>query len=124
MGCLDFARHDREMADFDLIVRSADRDIGIVDGKFAAFGSNLSGSAREEIDASKMSVFPGVIDSHVQFNEPGRTDWEGFDTGSRAAAASGSTTVFDMPLNAHPPTIDGPSLREKSGRGIEIVCRF
>src|SRR2546423_8985011 len=105
------------MADFDLIVRSADRDIGIVDGKFAAFGSNLPSSAHEEVDATKMSVFPGVIDSHVHFNEPGRTDWEGFDTGSRAAAAGGSTTVFDMPLNAHPPTIDGPSFDAKKAAG-------
>ena len=101
------------MADFDLIVRSADRDIGIVDGKFAALGSSLPSSAHEEVDATKMAIFPGVIDSHVHFNEPGRTDWEGFDTGSRAAAAGGSTTVFDMPLNAHPPTIDGPSFDAK-----------
>ena len=101
------------MADFDLIVRSADRDIGIVDGKFAAFDPSLPSSAHEEVDATKMAIFPGVIDSHVHFNEPGRTDWEGFDTGSRAAAAGGSTTVFDMPLNAHPPTIDGPSFDAK-----------
>src|SRR5436305_1563749 len=101
------------MADFDLIVRSADRDIGIVDGKFAALGSSLPSSAHEEVDATKMSVFPGVIDSHVHFNEPGRTDWEGFDTGSRAAAAGGSTTVFDMPLNAHPPTVNREAFEQK-----------
>ena len=60
-----------------------------------------------------LTVFPGVIDAHVHFNEPGRTDWEGFATGSRAAAAGGTTTVFDMPLNAHPPTIDGPAFDAK-----------
>jgi allantoinase len=54
-----------------------------------------------------------VIDAHVHFNEPGRTDWEGFATGSRAAAAGGTTTVFDMPLNAHPPTIDRESFEQK-----------
>ncbi|MEP7015552.1 MAG: allantoinase AllB [Verrucomicrobiota bacterium] len=100
------------MADFDLIVR-AENDIGVAGGKFVALGQNLGGSAREEIDATKMSIFPGVIDSHVHFNEPGRTDWEGFETGSRAAAAGGTTTVFDMPLNSHPPTTDGPSFDAK-----------
>lgn len=96
------------MSDFDLLVRG-NRDIGIADEKFVAIGTNLKGTAREEIDATKMSIFPGVIDSHVHFNEPGRTNWEGFETGSRAAAAGGTTTIFEMPLNAHPPTIDGPS---------------
>src|SRR6266550_6266653 len=100
------------MSDFDLLIRS-DKDIGIADGKFGAIGESLRGSARQEIDATALSIFPGVIDAHVHFNEPGRTDWEGFDTGSRAAAAGGSTTVFDMPLNAHPPTNDGPSFEAK-----------
>jgi len=101
------------VSDFDLLVRGRERDIGIVDGRFAAIAPNLRGSAGEEIDATKMSIFPGVIDSHVHFNEPGRTDWEGFETGSRAAAAGGTTTVFEMPLNAHPPTIDGASFDAK-----------
>src|SRR5438034_9146460 len=100
------------MSDFDLLVRS-EQDIGIADGKFVAIGKNLRGSAREEIDAMQLSIFPGVIDAHVHFNEPGRTDWEGFATGSRAAVAGGTTSVFDMPLNAHPPTIDGPSFDQK-----------
>jgi allantoinase len=101
------------MSDFDLLVRGRERDIGIVEGKFAAIGPNLRGSAREEFNATKMSIFPGVIDSHVHFNEPGRAEWEGFETGSRAAAAGGTTTVFDMPLNSHPPTIDGASFDAK-----------
>ena len=100
------------MSDFDLIVRS-EQDIGISEGKIVALGPNLSGAATSEIDASKLSIFPGVIDSHVHFNEPGRTEWEGFETGSRAAAAGGTTTIFDMPLNSHPPTIDGPSFDAK-----------
>jgi len=100
------------MSDFDLLVRS-ERDIGIADGKIAALGRNLRGSAVAEIDANALTIFPGVIDAHVHFNEPGRTDWEGFLNGSRAAAAGGTTTVFDMPLNAHPPTIDGPSFDAK-----------
>lgn len=95
------------MSDFDLIIRGEERDIGIHGEKVVALGNNLSGSAREEIDATRLSIFPGVIDAHVHFNQPGRTDWEGFETGSRAAAAGGTTTVCEMPLNAQPPTIDG-----------------
>ncbi|MEY2520009.1 MAG: allantoinase [Verrucomicrobiota bacterium] len=91
------------MSDFDLLVRS-EQDIGISEGKIVALAENLSGSAKSEIDARDLTIFPGVIDAHVHFNEPGRTDWEGFATGSRAAAAGGTTTVFEMPLNAHPPT--------------------
>ena len=100
------------MSDFDLLIRS-EQDIGISAGKIVSLGQKLSGSARTEIDATGLSIFPGVIDSHVHFNEPGRSDWEGFATGSRAAAAGGTTTVFDMPLNAHPPTIDGPAFDAK-----------
>src|SRR2546423_1455800 len=92
------------MSDFDLLVRGNEQDIGISDGKFVALGRNLSGPAELEIDARGLTIFPGVIDAHVHFNEPGRTEWEGFATGSRAAAAGGTTTVFEMPLNAHPPT--------------------
>jgi allantoinase len=106
------------MSDFDLLVRG-EHDIGISAGKFAAIGKNLSGSAREEIDATKMSIFPGVIDAHVHFNEPGRTEWEGFETGSSAAAAGGTTTIFDMPLNSHPPTTDGASFDAKRAAAEE-----
>lgn len=49
-------------------------------------------------------IFPGLVDSHVHLNEPGRTEWEGFATGTRAACSGGVTTVVDMPLNAIPPT--------------------
>ncbi|MEY2495009.1 MAG: allantoinase [Verrucomicrobiota bacterium] len=91
------------MRDFDLLVRG-EQDIGISEGKIVALAENLAGSAKSEIDARNLAIFPGVIDAHVHFNEPGRAEWEGFATGSRAAAAGGTTTVFDMPLNAHPPT--------------------
>lgn len=49
-------------------------------------------------------ILPGIVDAHVHLNEPGRTDWEGFESGTKAAAAGGVTTVVDMPLNAIPPT--------------------
>jgi len=56
------------------------------------------------IDAQDDIVIPGLVDAHVHLNEPGRTDWEGFWTGTRAAAAGGVTCVVDMPLNSIPPT--------------------
>src|SRR6476659_8404242 len=79
------------MPDFDLLIRGASNlpAIGITDGKIAALEE---GSAVEEIDATGLLVLPGVIDAHVHFNEPGRTEWEGFETGARAFAAGGTTT--------------------------------
>jgi allantoinase len=111
------------MSDFDLIVRGPGCDFGIADGKFAEIAANLRGSCREEIDATGMLILAGAIDSHVHFNEPGRTDWEGFASGSRAAAAGGTTTIFDMPLNSHPPTIDGPAFDAKraAAQGRSLV---
>jgi allantoinase len=58
-------------------------------------------------------LLPGLVDTHVHVNEPGRTDWEGFATATKAAAAGGVTTIVDMPLNSVPPTIDAPSLALK-----------
>ena len=92
------------MPDFDLLIRGAHPHpaIGIVGEKFAAFAE---GSARETIDATGLLVLPGVVDAHVHFNEPGRAEWEGWETGSRAALAGGVTTVCDMPLNSTPPVV-------------------
>jgi allantoinase len=100
------------MPDFDLLIRGAQpfENVGIADGKFAAF---TSGSARQEIDARELRLLPGVIDAHVHFNDPGRAEWEGLATGSQAAALGGITTFFDMPLNAHPPTLDRASFDAK-----------
>ncbi len=58
-------------------------------------------------------VMAGLVDSHVHVNEPGRTDWEGFSTATAAAAAGGTTTIADMPLNSIPPTVDPYALRVK-----------
>ena len=84
-------------------------DIGIADGRIVAISSELSGTSNDEIDARGLHIFPGVIDAHLHFNEPGRTEWEGFATGTKALAAGGTTAFFDMPLNAHPPTLDAAS---------------
>ncbi|MDQ2750280.1 MAG: allantoinase AllB [Actinomycetota bacterium] len=58
-------------------------------------------------------VLPGLVDSHVHVNEPGRTEWEGFATATAAAAAGGVTTIVDMPLNSIPATVNVPALRLK-----------
>ena len=89
------------------------RDILIRDGRVASFAEPGASTAAEEIDARGLYALPGVIDAHVHFNEPGRTEWEGWESGSRAAAAGGITTVIDMPLNSLPPVIDGASFDAK-----------
>ncbi len=98
----------------DLIIRGAqvvtpggvaEQDLYIDGGKFV----DASSAAKQTIDANGLTAFPGLIDSHVHFNEPGRTDWEGIATGSAALAAGGGTCFFDMPLNSSPPTLDGAS---------------
>jgi allantoinase len=69
---------------------------------------------------------PGIVDTHVHVNEPGRTEWEGFDTASAAAVAGGVTTIVDMPLNSIPPTIDVPALevKRRAAQGIVINVEF
>jgi allantoinase len=80
-------------------------DIAIAGDQITAVGSNLADDG-EEIDASGLHVFPGGIDSHVHFNEPGRTEWEDIAHGSAALAAGGYTSFIDMPLNNLPVTTD------------------
>ncbi|KAI4299370.1 hypothetical protein L6164_032837 [Bauhinia variegata] len=65
------------------------------------------------IDYGEAVVMPGLIDAHVHLNEPGRTEWEGFLSGTKAAAAGGVTTVVDMPLNNHPTTVSKETLELK-----------
>ncbi len=65
------------------------------------------------LDAGDLVVLPGLVDTHVHINEPGRTEWEGFETATRAAAAGGVTTLVDMPLNSVPPTTTLEGLRAK-----------
>jgi allantoinase len=65
------------------------------------------------VDAGDLIVMPGLVDKHLHVNEPGRTDWEGFETATRAAAAGGVTTLLDMPLNSIPATTSVAALREK-----------
>jgi allantoinase len=96
----------------DLVVRGDAYDITIEGGKIVAIGPGLPGAA-EEIDARGLHIFPGLIDVHLHFNEPGRTDWEGAATGSRALAAGGGTLFFDMPLNSSPCTVNADAFDRK-----------
>jgi allantoinase len=78
--------------------------------------------ASEILDAKDLLVIPGLVDTHVHVNEPGRTDWEGFATATRAAAAGGITTLIDMPLNSVPATTKSSAL-EKKRRSAAKQCR-
>jgi allantoinase len=106
---------------YDLIVRGGTvvtpagavaADVACAGGKIVRIAPGLAGAA-ETVDARGLHVLPGIIDSHVHFNEPGRTDWEGIETGSRALAAGGGTAFFDMPLNSLPPVTDAASFARK-----------
>jgi allantoinase len=88
-------------------------DLAIADGRITEIGPALPGSRNVELDIKGLHVFPGVVDAHVHFNEPGREEWEGFATGTAALAAGGTTTYFDMPLNSHPPTVDARAFDRK-----------
>jgi len=82
------------------------------DGTIAAIDRGGAG-ADDLLDVGSLVVSPGVVDCHVHVNEPGRTDWEGFTTATRAAAAGGVTTLVDMPLNCIPVTTTGAALKAK-----------
>lgn len=119
---------------YDLVVRGArvltsagiaPREVGVIDGVVMALeplGNRLQG--REVIElADDETLIPGLVDSHVHINEPGRTDWEGFASATRAAAAGGVTTVIDMPLNSIPATVnvDALELKRSVARGQAFV---
>src|SRR5690242_2851984 len=87
-------------------------DLLIEDGLIAAIAPEVAGGG-EEIDARGLTIFPGLIDVHVHFNEPGRTEWEGAASGSRALAAGGGTMFIDMPLNSSPCTVGVREFRIK-----------
>lgn len=96
-------------------------DVVVRDGRIAAvepFGSARDG---ELIDLGLHTLLPGLVDTHVHVNEPGRTSWEGFDTATRAAAAGGVTTLIDMPLNSVPPTTTVEHLEVKRAAAAGAV---
>ncbi|WP_018623210.1 allantoinase AllB [Spirosoma luteum] len=86
----------------------------VKDGRIADVLSEVpAGFDADVIDLQDSVLMPGVIDPHVHINEPGRTDWEGFDTATKAAIAGGITTLVDMPLNASPVTTTANALDRK-----------
>ncbi|MFL6026791.1 MAG: allantoinase AllB, partial [Friedmanniella sp.] len=116
-----FAGDHRE---FDLVIRGrrilttagvVAREVGIRNEKIVAIeplGAGLRGREVVEL-ADDETLLPGLVDTHVHINEPGRTEWEGFASATRAAAAGGVTTVLDMPLNSIPATVNAPALEYK-----------
>lgn len=109
---------------FDLVVRAGravvegrevTATVGVRDGRVAEVAEGEAGwRGAEEVELADDEVLlPGLVDTHVHVNEPGRTEWEGFATATRAAAAGGVTTIVDMPLNSIPPTTDPAALEVK-----------
>lgn len=112
------------MAHPDLLIRGrrvllptglAPATLHVANGKITAVTA-LDAPAPSDVtlvDAGALLVTPGIVDSHVHINEPGRTEWEGFRTATEAAAAGGITTVVDMPLNSIPPTTSADAAKRK-----------
>ncbi|KAK8095960.1 Allantoinase [Apiospora kogelbergensis] len=106
------------LPDESLVLTPASISISPESGKIVAIvpavlpQSSFPSSATYLNYGSKLLI-PGLVDAHVHLNEPGRTEWEGFNTGTRAAASGGVTTVIDMPLNAIPPTTTVAGFKEK-----------
>ena len=103
----------------------AAREVGVRDGRIVAIeplGNHLGGATVIEL-ADDEVLLPGLVDTHVHVNEPGRTDWEGFASATRAAAAGGVTTIIDMPLNSIPPTCDvaALALKQAAAQGQAFV---
>ncbi|SDI79352.1 allantoinase AllB [Alteribacillus bidgolensis] len=94
-------------------------DVAVKDGKISAIAKNLDVETHQVINAQGQYVMPGMIDTHVHICEPGRTEWEGFITGTKALAAGGTTSYVDMPLNALPATVDKKSLDLKKAAAKE-----
>ncbi|MET0989577.1 MAG: allantoinase AllB [Glaciihabitans sp.] len=115
-------------APFSLVIRAASAlidgeirsvDIGVIEGRIAAISNDHLHGDEVVVLAGDEVLIPGLVDTHVHINEPGRTEWEGFASATRATAAGGVTTVLDMPLNSVPPTIDVDALEFKRAVAAE-----
>src|SRR6516162_951047 len=100
------------------------RDIGLVGGRIAEIGGLTGASAAEVIDCKGLHILPGVMDTQVHFREPGLTQKEDLETGSRSAVLGGVTAVFEMP-NTNPLTTSAEALADKIARGHHRMhCDF
>jgi allantoinase len=115
----------------DLVVRGGrvvtpegiqDAELGVLHGKIVRLAPEVTDPTHTELDAAGRYIFPGIVDAHVHFNEPGRTEWEGLAYGSLALAAGGGTCFFDMPLNSEPPVLDAAALRTKRELAEQQSC--
>ena len=118
----------------DLVVRARravvdGREVAATRGRGRTAGSPPSRPYDEPVAAAQVVdladdevLLPGLVDTHVHVNEPGRTEWEGFATATRAAALGGVTTIVDMPLNSVPPTTTRGRARGEAGRGRRARC--
>ena len=91
---------------------AASATVHVKNGRIERIGS-YDETGGEVVDCGALTIMAGVVDSHVHVNEPGRTEWEGFATATRAAAAGGVTTIVDMPLNSVPPVTTVDAVRAK-----------
>ncbi len=115
-----------------LVLPGGERDGAVLveDGRIAAILSRQELPTTVPVyDAGTLAVLPGIVDTHVHVNEPGRTDWEGYETATRAAAAGGITTIVDMPLNCIPVTTSVKAFETKlaalaEGRKLTVDCGF
>ena len=102
-------------------------DIIVRDGRIAAIETHGTESDKNVEDAGDLVIMAGLVDTHVHINEPGRTEWEGFETATRAAAAGGITTLVDMPLNSTPVTTTVSSLNVKltsAAQKLSVDCGY
>jgi len=119
---------------YDLVLRGrriltgagiAPQEVGVRDGVIVAvesLGAGLTGTTVIEL-ADDETLIPGLVDTHVHVNEPGRTEWEGFASATRAAVAGGVTTILDMPLNSIPPTVTVDALNlKRSVAEDQVFC--
>jgi allantoinase len=98
--------------------------IHVADGRISRVAPyEDAGDSADVLDAGDSVIMPGIVDTHVHVNEPGRTEWEGFETATRAAAAGGVTTILDMPLNSVPATttVEALELKRECARGKSVV---
>ena len=96
------------------------RDIAIANGRIAAIGALGAASAAEVIDCKGLHILPGVMDTQVHFREPGLTQKEDLETGSRSAVMGGVTAVFEMP-NTDPLTVTEAAFTDKVKRGTTAM---